>query len=131
MLLPQDAYQPINNISALPDLAINSDDAQNVLALYNAGVLAGSDKYGTFKPSTFIRRCEVAVITTRITNEASRQTFTLANAPTTITVRTAEELLKNIGSDRRSFYLLAATTCLALISIQLVWPSKQIMMVLN
>ena len=99
--LPQDAYQPINNISALPDLAINSDDAQNVLALYNAGVLAGSDKNGTFKPSTFIRRCEVAVITTRITNEASRQTFTLANAPTTITVRTAEELLKNIGSDRR------------------------------
>ena len=98
--LPQDAYQPINNISALPDLAINSDDAQNVLALYNAGVLAGSDKYGTFKPSTFIRRCEVAVITTRITNEASRQKFTLANAPTTITVRTAEELLKNIGSDR-------------------------------
>lgn len=99
--LPEEAYQPINAIQELPDLAIDSEAARSVLALYNAGIIAGNDKYGTFKPNSFIRRCEVAVIITRITDVAVRKSFKLEKSAKVVTASTPEELLNNICSDRK------------------------------
>ena len=52
-----------------------------VLRLYNAGILKGSDQYGSFKPDTSITRAEVAAIVTRMADRSLRQTFTLEAKP--------------------------------------------------
>lgn len=75
------SYTPaINAITALPD----SGDAE-VLRLYNAGILTGSDAYGTFNPSGTLRRHECAAMVARVVRPDLRQRFTLqpAGAQTT------------------------------------------------
>ena len=60
-----------------------------VFALYNAGILTGSDKYGTFNPSSNIKRSEVAMIVTRVAIPSARSVFTLERR------LAANEFLKN------------------------------------
>ena len=47
-----------------------------VYTLYRAGIIAGSDEYGTFNPDSRIRRSEVAAILVRILDASKR-----VNAP--------------------------------------------------
>ena len=44
---------------------------------YRAGILTGSDAKGTFKPTSSIKRSEVAAILSRMYNENVRQAITL------------------------------------------------------
>lgn len=73
--LPKEALAVVNDIpeGSIPDLypdggEVNvSPERQNaVYALYRAGILNGSDAYGTFRPWADIRRSEVAAIAVRM-----------------------------------------------------------------
>ena len=75
--LPEACYAAINEITAIPDVAADARYADEILALYNAGILTGSDAKGTFNPDSFIKRSEVAAIVTRMMNDTTRKTFSL------------------------------------------------------
>lgn len=62
----------INSITMLPD---STDPA--VLAFYNAGILAGTDQYGTFDANGILNRGQAAAILARLVDPEERQTFTL------------------------------------------------------
>ena len=72
-------YAAINEIgaNALPDVKTGDRYADEVYALYRAGVLNGSDRSGTFYPTSLIRRSEAAAILIRAFDEEARKTLTL------------------------------------------------------
>lgn len=77
--LPESALPAINSITAasIPDSgSISASSLPSVLRLYNAGILTGSDAYGTFNPSSGIQRSEVAAIATRMALPGERKSFT-------------------------------------------------------
>jgi hypothetical protein len=75
--LPRNALTAINSVTAVPDVPKDQWYAENVLALYNAGVVAGTDKYGTFKPLSNISRIEVSIIIAKMVDTSLRSKFTL------------------------------------------------------
>ena len=80
--LPSEALPAINTVTALPDVDANATYAAAALKLYNAGILTGSDASGTFNPTSYIQRSEVATIVTRMADQSQRKTFTLSAAQT-------------------------------------------------
>ena len=68
-----DTLMPINTISAVPD----SQDYE-VQALYEAGILTGTDRYGIFRGGETVTRGETAAILARVIDPSLRRTFTLA-----------------------------------------------------
>lgn len=91
--LPEEGYAPINQIAALPDVNSATPNSQEILKLYNAGVLSGSDQYGTFAPSSYITRAELAAILCRLAQPDRRMTLSLAQKPVDLTVRTSSRKL--------------------------------------
>lgn len=79
--LPNDVFAPINNISNIPDVESNES---NIYMLYNAGILTGNDKYGTFNPTSNIQRSEVAAIIVRMADKTQRKEFTLEKKPVNV-----------------------------------------------
>lgn len=75
--LPTSALPAINDIQAVPDVSSEHLYAAKILALYQAGVLTGSDIYGTFKPNDNILRAEAAAIIARVAIPAQRQSVIL------------------------------------------------------
>ena len=86
--LPSAELTAINTIAdgAIPDLAAGSANYADIYTLYRAGVLTGSDQYGTFNPETTIGRSSVAAIVARMAVPSLRQQVTLIKAPTGITL---------------------------------------------
>jgi len=82
--IPESDLNAINTITEIPDEKAASTYGGFVYRLYNAGVLTGSDKYGTFKPTTAIQRGEVATIVTRMADKSQRIKFTPEKAVTDI-----------------------------------------------
>ena len=72
-------YAAINEIgaNALPDVKTGDRYADEIYALYRAGVLNGSDRSATFYPTSLIRRSEAAAILIRAFDEEARKTLTL------------------------------------------------------
>lgn len=70
--LREGAFNPINEINDIPDVDDEIFYSKAIFALYNAGILTGSDENGTFLPSSNISREEVATIISRVVNENSR-----------------------------------------------------------
>ncbi len=75
--LPAAQLPPINTISSIPDVSSSASYAGAVTALYKAGVLTGSDMFGTFHPNNNIKRSEAAAILTRMALPEQRQTVVL------------------------------------------------------
>lgn len=75
--LPTQELGAINQVAAIPDVAASVSGYQQVLALYNAGVLTGNDKYGNFTPAAYLTRAQFAAMTTRLIDPDYRQKFTL------------------------------------------------------
>ena len=75
--LPETQLQPINTVNSLPDVSEQTPYAQEIFALYAAGILTGSDVYGTYHPEANITRAEAAAILTRIALPQMRETITL------------------------------------------------------
>lgn len=72
-VLPDSALTPINSIQRLPD----SSDPM-VLGFYNAGILTGTDRYGTFEGAAPLTRAQCAAMVARIADPALRKRFTPA-----------------------------------------------------
>lgn len=86
-VVPQSELTAINAITALPD----TDDA-GVLAFYNAGVLTGTDQYGTFNAAGSLSRAECAAMVARIIRPALRQSFVPQEKPAEAAPSYQEEL---------------------------------------
>ncbi len=63
---------PINDIRELPDL--NGNDV-TILKYYNAGILTGVDKYGSFRGDMPLTRAEAAAMISRIVRPELRKSF--------------------------------------------------------
>lgn len=70
-------YGKINDISPIPDVRTDNKYYSEILSLYEAGVVTGSDEYGTFSPKSGIQRSEVAAMVSRAINPDLRVRFTL------------------------------------------------------
>ena len=71
--LPASELSAINAVSSIPDIAGNPN-SDKILMLYQAGVLTGSDIYGTFHPDNSIKRSEAAAIIARMAIPSERKT---------------------------------------------------------
>ena len=91
--LPAEELKAINTIEDgdIPDLAAGSANYEDIYTLYRAGILTGSDKYGTFLPETPIDRASVATIVSRMALPDQRRQVTLEEKPVTITAITLDK----------------------------------------
>ena len=72
--VPAEALAEIKTVFSIPDLSsAPSRDRSAVERLYKAGVLTGSDEYGTFYPNREITRYEAAAIIARVAIESERK----------------------------------------------------------
>ena len=64
--LPAAELATQNTVTALPDVNSATSYEEEIIMLYQAGVLTGSDDKGTFNPQSNISRAEAAAIITRV-----------------------------------------------------------------
>lgn len=76
---PDEAFFRLNNIEDgdIPDVAKGSYYYNAVYKLYRAGVISGSDEYGTFMPDSAITRAQAATILGNLIDLNSRKIFSL------------------------------------------------------
>lgn len=91
--LPETEYGAINQITALPDVTASTPYAEEIFTLYNAGILTGSDMFGTFTPERSITRAEVCALACRLALPETRETLSLVAKPADTTVRTTARKL--------------------------------------
>lgn len=75
--LPGSALPPINTVERIPDLAESDLHGPAVYQLYRAGIFAGSDASGSFRPNSVITRAETAALVVRMTDPDRRVSFSL------------------------------------------------------
>jgi len=77
--LPEDKFPVINQIAdgAIADVPPSYKNAGAIYKMYRAGIVAGSDNAHNCKPSTNIKRSEVAAILTRMMEPSARVSFTI------------------------------------------------------
>ncbi len=75
--VPASEFKAINSVKHIPDVIESNDYASKILMLYNAGVVMGSDAYGTFNPDADIKRSESAAIINRVAIPENRLQKTL------------------------------------------------------
>jgi len=80
--LPYEAFAIINDIPdfGIIDVAPDSPSGLSVYALYRAGILTGSDQFGSFFGSSSISRAEACAILVRIADPAMRLNISLPAA---------------------------------------------------
>lgn len=71
--LPSSALSSLGSIVPIPDVSSNAKYSNAVYKLYKAGIIAGSDEYGSFKPNSYIKRSEVAVIVLNMADPSRRK----------------------------------------------------------
>lgn len=71
--LPEEALPELAEISVIPDVPKTASYAAPIYKLYEAGIVSGSDEYGTFHPASNIKRSEVAVIALNMADESRRK----------------------------------------------------------
>lgn len=74
-ILPKSEFKELNFIEYLPDVHYGVPYSDEIFFLYGAGVLTGSDKYGTFNGNAYITRAEAATLIIRVVSPADRVTF--------------------------------------------------------
>ena len=70
-------FNAINDVVFIPDVPMGAMYYDKLLTLYNAGVVMGSDEYGSYKPDDNIKRSECAAIINRVALPENRQVKTL------------------------------------------------------
>ena len=72
--LPAEAFPAINSIPdyGICDVTPDSAHGAAVYALYRAGILGGSDRFGTFFPNSNVTRAEACAVTVRLADPAAR-----------------------------------------------------------
>lgn len=95
--LPASELSAINTIADVPDIkGIPQEDV--IMTLYRAGVLTGSDIYGTFYPQKSITRAEAAAIIARIAIPSQRKNTELMDkftwpADSSVTIAMPETMI--------------------------------------
>lgn len=79
--LPRSFFPPVNAVTDIPDVYEGENYYETLMTMYNAGVVMGSDAYGSFHPDDDIKRCEVAAIINRTVFPESRLKKALAPSP--------------------------------------------------
>lgn len=102
--VPETALAEINDVKALPDVKSSDSCFDEIMALYRAGILTGSDEYGTFNPGKTISRAETAAIICRVARPDMRKTFTLKEKPEDLTVYTSNRILVMDGVELFGIY---------------------------
>ncbi|MCQ5129580.1 S-layer homology domain-containing protein [Butyricicoccus faecihominis] len=80
-ILPEHEYTPINYIEDIPDLAAGTLGYNESLRMYNAGIITGTDKYGSLSPNKGMNRAELATVIYRLLNPDKRIQFTVEPYP--------------------------------------------------
>jgi hypothetical protein len=62
-------------------LYFTSDSYEAIYRLYQAGILTGNDRYGTFTPDASISRSAAAAIISRVVEPSLRQHIALEEKP--------------------------------------------------
>ncbi|MGN1121616.1 MAG: S-layer homology domain-containing protein, partial [Eubacteriales bacterium] len=75
--MPDGYFAAQNDVSAIPDVSDKQVYHDELLTLYKAGVVMGSDSYGNFFPENNITRAEAAAIINRVALPANRLSKTL------------------------------------------------------
>ena len=75
--MPDGYYTAINDVEAIPDVYETLPYSEDLLTLYNAGIVMGSDSYGNFRPEDNISRAEAAAIINRVALPENRLEKTL------------------------------------------------------
>ena len=75
--LPAEYFPQINKITAVPDVPKALFFEKSVLGFYNAGILNGNDKAGTFLPMSTITRMRASAILARIALPEERISFSI------------------------------------------------------
>lgn len=77
--LPQKEYVQFNmvNYGDIPDVESDHRYALEIYTFYRAGILTGTDAYGSFEPESYIKRSEVAAILTRMMKDTARVSVVL------------------------------------------------------
>ncbi len=70
--VPQETLAPINAVDAVTDIAARTPYAGDILTLYRAGIVSGSDASGAYRPDQSITRGEAAIILSRIASPSRR-----------------------------------------------------------
>jgi len=70
--LPAAEFPAQNTVNSLPDVNPGTKYYDAILTLYKAGIVTGSDKAGTFKPTANITRAEAAAIISRVILPSTR-----------------------------------------------------------
>ena len=98
----------INQITVLPD---TTDTA--VLKLCSAGILTGSDRYGTFRGNESLNRGQAAAILARLADPAQRQSFTTEPFDLCADVLgvDGDTVLLTVGGERVTAELFAYNLC--------------------
>ncbi len=63
--LPEEYYNEVNSVEEIPDVPESRPYYDDLLMLYNAGVVMGSDSFGFFYPESNITRAEIAAVISR------------------------------------------------------------------
>lgn len=98
--LPSTEYTSINQITALPDVSANTKYQDSIFKLYNAGIVSGSDNYGTFNPNSNIQRSETAAIILRVVDKTERKSLSLEPFEKTPSENTAGAITITEGQTR-------------------------------
>ena len=75
--LPKEYYTAKNIVTSIPDVSEEQSYSDELLTLYKAGIVMGSDAYGNFRPEDNITRAEAAAIITRVALPEKRLAKTL------------------------------------------------------
>lgn len=70
--MPSYEYEAINTVESIPDVPVGSEGANEIYALYRAGILDGKGYDGSYEPESGIRRNEAAAIVARMLDESLR-----------------------------------------------------------
>ena len=79
--LPEEQFEPVNedvvaagyaNRNYIKDVSDSTPYQQDILALYNWGILSGVDAAGSFLPDAHITRCQVAAMAARLVDSSLR-----------------------------------------------------------
>ena len=71
--MPEGYFSAVNTIKDIPDVAQNEEYYDELMTLYKAGVVLGSDDYGNFYATNPIKRSETAAIINRVALPENRK----------------------------------------------------------
>ena len=71
--IPESELPALTSITSLPDVDVSASYNRGIVLLYEAGVLRGSDEFGTFHPDDYITRAETSAIACRLVSPSLRK----------------------------------------------------------